>query len=184
MSKHNKLDVVEDMWGDQWMVRVVRDTTHGWDLLLGVPAGRPRRMGAKVIVTTELAAYLDQFRRNPIDVVLPLGRTAIKRVRKLLGHDAFGERRSWWEERVDDLGDLTLEAFAVKHGERMANVETWRMMLLGRKTRSQHWYLDEPARELLASDLPRAYVAEELDIPVGTVGRLRWVVRRAPKAEE
>jgi hypothetical protein len=72
---------------------------------------------------------------------------------------------------------MTETAFAEKHGYSVASVSLANKALFGNRTRPEGWWHQEPALSLLAGLEPRAYVADKLDISVGTVGRLRWVLR-------
>lgn len=114
------IDQAVDAWGDAWDVREARPTRHGFDVLLGWPAGAPRGKGGsggpKVVVTAELARYIDALRGTRRPLELPIGVTTIKRLRRLLGHNSHVDRAAWWEQRANDLGDLTIEAFAKRHG--------------------------------------------------------------------
>lgn len=104
-----------DWSGVEWDVRECRATSHGFDLLIGWPRGEPRGRGGRgvsVILTAELTRHLAQAR--PRDVDLPIGTTAVKRLRSLL--DLRWSWDAWWGARADDLRAMTLEAFCSLHG--------------------------------------------------------------------
>lgn len=169
---------ITDHWGDPWSVFSARDTIHGWMLYMGRPTcGVPmnRCGGNRAIPTTPLVDYVT---RTPLcEVQLPLGRTTIKRLRKLLGLDARLEARQWWEDHADELASMTEAAFAAKYGYSPARVSQVNKVLFGKRLREPGWWREEPARSLLSSDASRLMIAEALGISIGTVGRLRWVLR-------
>jgi hypothetical protein len=128
-----------------------------------------------VILSRELRDYLIATRAK--DARLPISRTTVKKLRRVLGLHWRHERRQWWESKADELAAMNGRLFAQTYGMSEAAVSIAHKRLFGRRLRSPHWWLKEPARSLLRSKLPRAYVAEELGISVSTVGRLRWVAR-------
>lgn len=104
-----------DVAGILWQVREARPTAHGFDVLIGWPDGAPRGRGGRgvaTIITPALARYLTATR--PRDVVLPIGATAVKRLRATLG--LKWSYADWWTARKDDLRAMTLEAFCARHG--------------------------------------------------------------------
>ena len=166
-----------------------RPTVHGFDVLLGRPAGHTAnsggsariRGGPRVIVTPELHRYLET-RRYPVrGVHLPVGRNAVKRLRHLLGLNWLADHAAWWEARSDDLADLTLEAFADRHGVSPTVAVTARLAIFGPRRRPAGWWrAPDVAARLLADPVTatRAEVAADLGISVGAVGRLRWVLKQ------
>lgn len=177
-----KLATVSDFFGDAWDVFEVRDTPRAFPVLLGYPAERPRVWpaggGKRVILTPELAAHLETHRRARFeDMRLPIGKQATQRLRRLLGHHRQLDAQAWWDERFRDLCELTLEAFAVKHGVKTGAVEFARLALLGKTNRDNGWWRIDPARSALLSDRSTADVADELGIAAGSVRRLRWMLR-------
>lgn len=104
-----------DYSGAQWDVRERRPTDHGFELMIGWPKGEPRGMGGRgvaTIITVELAKYLQETRLR--DVSLPIGLTAVKRLRSDMG--LYWSWDEWWEARAADLAAMTLEAFCDRHG--------------------------------------------------------------------
>lgn len=170
-----------DVWGDVWDVRERRPTDHGFDLSLGWPQGVPRGRGGagspRAIVTTDVAAYLETQRHTPAQIRLPCGRTAIKRLRRLLGHDWRADREGWWSERIDDLATMTTDEFAHKHDISAGAVSVNRQALLGRRCREAGWWRDDAVRAILLSDAPITSIADDFDIAVGSVRRLRHFVQ-------
>lgn len=175
-----------DVWGDWWEVREERQTTHGFALALGWPAGVRRGRGAaggvRVIVTTDLAAHLESTRMAPAAHGLPIGNTTVKRLRRLLGHHWQIDRAAWWEERADDLTDLTIEAFATRHAVSVGAVVNARHALFGPALRPAGWWRAPDVAAVILADAPRADIAARLEISVGSVGRLRWALRATPPA--
>ena len=173
-------DTILDVWGDAWYVEEARRTPHGLPVLLGRPrlsgGGRPRQ-GNTSIPTAEHVGHLRAHRERPYDVDLPVSRGVVKRLRRLLGLSWRDDRAAWWEAHADELADLTLAKFARRHGVSEAAASLAHRRLFGRRLRPAGWWREGEAAYLLRSDLPRAYVAHRLGVSVGTVGRLRWVLR-------
>jgi hypothetical protein len=173
---------VKDFWGDEWDVRETRPTTHGFDLCFGWPSGcRGKGFGGPGLICT--TALNDYFKTHALDrngsiYDLPAGRTTIKRVRLILGFNLYAESAVWWEERTEDLTDLPGVEFAKKHAVPASSVSIWRKRLIGKRLREPFWWRENAIAELLQSNLPRAFVAQKLAISVGSVGRLRWLVRK------
>jgi hypothetical protein len=108
----------EDIWGRVWDVREARPTEHGWPVMLGWPQDAQRGKGGggvRAIMTRDLADYLESMRMDPDGISLPLCRTAIKRLRKALGHDWHADNAAWWRERCVDTTS-TIEDFRAAHG--------------------------------------------------------------------
>lgn len=175
---------VTDAWGDPWDVREERKTDHGWPLCLGWPLGVERGQGAaggpRVIVTAELAAHFERHRRAPQGLALPIGNTAIKRIRRLLGHHRQIDAASWWEERISDLADLTIQAFAAQHDCSVGAVVHARHALFGPKLRPAGWWRAPDVAALLISPLPTVEIADRLGIAVGSARRLRGELLAEP----
>lgn len=169
-----------DVWGDAWSVRERRSTEHGFDVLLGWPVGQPRGKGAaggpRVIVTAELAAHMGRIRATPSGHGLPLGNTAITRIRRLLGHHRYIDRAAWWERRAADLIDLTIEQFAERHAVSIGAVVNARHALMGPSLRPAGWWRAPDVSAVLLSDAPTSDTAEVLGISAGSVRRLRWML--------
>ncbi len=183
MSRHvtNQLiRVVRDHYDDQWSVYEERHTEHGWPLLLGRPhtgESLNRVGGNRVILMTDLVEYLIGIRYERGAVNLPVGGTALWRIRRLLGINIYDDMREWWEEHADELSSMTEAVFAEKYGFSPAKVSMANKVLFGKRINDAGWWLKEPARSLIKGDSPRAQVAEELEISIGAVGRLRWRLR-------
>ena len=107
-------------------MREARETPHGWLLLLGWPWGIPRGRGGsggpRIILTRPLVDHLEAHRRDPGSVDLPCGRTAIKRLRALLGLNWYVDGEAWWMDRLEDLATLSGVEFAQRHGVSSAAV--------------------------------------------------------------
>jgi hypothetical protein len=139
-----------------------------------------------VIVTPRLAQHFETHRLAPAHLALPIGNTTIKRIRRLLGHHRQIDRSLWWEERIADLSDLTLDQFAAKHSVSSAAAAHARHAFFGHKLRPSRWWARKDVADILMSDKPRSEIADVLDISVGSVGRLRWMLqtmetRKAPR---
>jgi transposase len=170
-----------DIWDDRWDVREYRTTDHGFAVVLGWPAAQPRGRdgsgGPKVIITAQLASHMEAHRRIPLALHLPIGATAIKRVRRLLGHHRQIDAAAWWDERVTDLSDLTIGAFANRHMVSVGAASTARSALLGPKLRPAGWWRAPDIAAIILSNRPRAEKADLLGLSAGAVGRLRWVLK-------
>jgi hypothetical protein len=183
MARHATIiGSVQDLDGAPWDVREIRPTAHGFDLYIGWPAGQrgPGHGGPRAIPTRELYEYWDARRleRDGSIYDLPLGHSAIKRLRALLGLNLYRESEQWWLDRLDDLLALTGAEFARRHGVHQTSVSVAHAAIFGKRLRAPGWWRNPPARGLLAGNLPRAYVADRLGISIGSVGRLRWILRR------
>lgn len=180
MTNRGPIREIEDAYGDSWAVYEERGTEHGWEILLGRPLGEGplnRVGGNRVILTAELVAYLESIRVHRGSAALPIGKSTYGRLRKVLGHNIYLDLQGWWESHADDLATLTGAEFAAKHGKPESSVSLAHKAMFGKRQRENGWWLSEPARSLLAGDAPRSIVAENLGISVGSVGRLRWMVR-------
>jgi len=180
------IDLITDAFGDEWDVREYRPTMHGFDLAFGWPAdqlrGPGQAGGPRAILTEDLVLYLAAHRDRPKDIQLPVGRTAIKRLRRILGHHWQIDRAAWWEARVDDLSDLTIEDFCRRHGVSAGAAVNARHALFGPALRPPGWWKSPDIAAIIISDRPRAQVAEELGISVGSLGRLRWQLKELKNA--
>lgn len=178
------IDRISDAFGDEWAVREYRPTVHGFDIAFGWPADQLRsggRLGGpKVILSDALVIYLATHRDQPKNIRLPIGRTTLKRLRRTLGHHWRIDRATWWEARSDDLSDLTIEQFCVKHNVSTGAVVNARHALFGPALRPAGWWREKEIAEVILADSPRAEIAEELGISIGSLGRLRWALKDRP----
>ena len=170
---------IEDAWRAIWQVDAARLTAHDFALYLGRPLAMSGPGGAAVILTAELVAYLERFRRAPDLIDLPLSRTTVKRLRRALGHNWYEDGERWWLRRLDDLEAMTTADFAVRYGVKLEAVTYARLNLLGPRQRPAHWWLEPATADLLLSPQPRIYIALMLDICASSVGRLRARLRHA-----
>ena len=102
MKKIKALCQVTDYNGHLWDVWESRPTPHSWPLLLGRPAkctrtDLPRKGPATVIITRELADYLELHRMNRSALCLPIGQNTIFRLRTKLGMNYVADRSRWWD---------------------------------------------------------------------------------------
>lgn len=176
------VDRIDDVFGDQWDVREYRDTDHGFAVALGWPSGAQRGAGGaggpRIIVTRPLAEYLTSLRQTPRMIRLPIGRTAIKRLRRLLGHHWQIDRAAWWDDRVTDLADMTIEQFCAAHDVSAGAVVNARHALFGRTLRPAGWWRDPDIASILLSDRPTAMIADNLDISSVTARRLKSAAKK------
>lgn len=177
------IDRISDAFGDEWDVREYRPTAHDFDVALGWPSGQLRGAGQaggpRVILTASLVAYLTAHRDSPKNIRLPIGRTAIKRLRSILGHHWQIDRASWWEDRVEDLSDLTIDEFSRRHNVAVGSVVNARHSLFGPKLRPAGWWRVADIAKLLIANRPRVEIAGELGISVGSLGRMRYALKHA-----
>ena len=169
-----------DVWGDEWDVRERRDG-GAVPVALGWPEGARRGKGGaggpRVIVTRELADHFERHRARPQDLGLPVGASAIKRVRRLLGHHRQIDRAAWWAERMVELCDLPVSEFAARHAVAIGAVSQARAALFGAKLRPPGWWREPDVAAVLTADEPCAMIADEVALSVGAVRRLRAVLR-------
>lgn len=180
---------VTDVWGDDWDVREMRPTDHGFPVCFGWPKGIARGRsgsgGPKVIVTTPLAAHLEKHRLEPGKLALPIGNTAIKRLRRLMGHYHPIDRAAWWQERIGDLAEYTTEQFAETHGVSVGAIVMARQAFFGPRQRAAGWWRTPATVHILTSRQPTAEIAVELGLSVISVRRLRAEIRlRSPAIRE
>lgn len=175
---------IGDAEGWLWDVREERDTGHGFPLLLGWPFGVPRGRGGAggpaAIPTMELVAYLEIHRPCPAKMTLPLGATAVKRLRRQLGYDRYADRARWWEERIQDLFRLTGEEFVRRHGGTESAASLWRRRLGGeRRARPGDWWHDPKVLTLLQSGISTYALAHVLGISTSVA----WTAKQRAMAE-
>ena len=107
-----------DYKGISWDVREERKTPHGWNIMFGWPSSLPRGAGAggpRVMIDKKLKEYCDDMRFDPGLMDLPISWTTIKRLRRVLDHHRYRDRPLWWKRRREDLLNMTLSEFCIKH---------------------------------------------------------------------
>lgn len=180
------IDTITDVFGDRWDVREYRPTAHGFDIAMGWPANEERGTGKaggpRAILTRSLVIYLAAHRDRPKNIRLPIGRTTLQRLRRILGHHWQIDRAAWWEARTEDLSDLTIEQFCARHNVSAGAVVTARHALFGPKLRPAGWWRNDEVAAIILSNRPRAEIADALGISVGSIGRLRWCLKEADDA--
>jgi hypothetical protein len=171
---------INDVFGDAWDAKPPCNTRHDWSVYLGWPHGCQRGRGGcggpRWILTRPLARYLERTRMR--DIELPLGTSTARKMRHWLGLHWRDERAAWWESKTEEILAMTGSEFARKYALSDAIVSVNTVKLVGRRIREPNWWRASKAAKMLTSDLPRAYVADVLGISVGSVGRLRFVLRR------
>lgn len=178
-----KLEVgatVTDYWGDDWIVINIRTAPGVPAVPLGRPAGYFGRGGPTIFVTPALAEHLERYRHSPGKAGLPVGLTALKRLRRLLGHNRYIDSAAWWEARADDLATLTMEEFAARHGKSMGQIHNAKVALFGPTNRPNGWWRQPEITSLLRSGLPTSEIADQLGLSAGGARRLIWQARQQP----
>lgn len=175
---HHFGDYVADAWGDFWRVQQTRQTVYDFTIYLGRPREMTGPMGAEVIITPELAAHFEKFRRRPQLMGLPLGETAIKRIRRVLGHHRYQDAEVWWLERLHELHELTTADFAARYHVSAGAISQARQRYLEeRRLRAQNWWQEPTMRDALLSQTPAAWIALRTGLAVQTVRKYRAVLR-------
>ena len=175
------IDQMTDAFGDEWDVREYRATQHDFVIAFGWPAdqlrGAGQAGGPRVIMSEDLVIYLASLRDRPKDIRLPIGRTTLKRLRRILGHHWQIDRATWWESRTEDLSDLTIEQFCALHEVSAGAVVNARHALFGPHLRPAEWWRAPDVADIILADKPRADIASDLGISIGSVGRLRYMLK-------
>lgn len=162
-----------DAWQDLWLVSDSRPTTHGFAIYLGRPVEATGPGGAAIIITAELADHFEHHRRLPQRLELPLGGTAVKRIRSILGHNRYQDAELWWLERIADLECLTIADFCARHRVSAGAVSQARTALLGARQRPANWWRTPEMMDLLHSKMPTAWIAERMGLSAVSVRRYR-----------
>lgn len=172
--------ITPDLWGDDWLIIDIRISPDAPPVPLGHPVNHSGRGGPTIFVTTELAAHLEHHRYGPSKAGLPIGLTALKRLRRLLGHNRYIDSTAWWEDRADDLATLTMEEFAARHGKSMGQIHNAKVALFGPTNRPNGWWRQPEITSLLRSGLPTSEIADQLGLSAGGARRLIWQARQQP----
>ncbi len=180
-TQSSSIGTAIDLWGYKWDVKEDRPTLYGWPVRLGWPSDRQKgRSGIgrpQIIVTNPLAMRLWEVRAAPSTHGLPIGATALKRLRRLLGHHRQIDRAEWWADRADDLADLTIEAFAARHQVSTGAVLNARHALFGPVLRPAGWWRAPDVASIILAEMPVAIAADRLGISASSVRRLRGQLR-------
>jgi hypothetical protein len=171
-----------DVFGQAWDVREERPTAHGFPLRFGWPClddGEPQRGkgygGPRLIPTRALYRYWWRLgmRRDGSIYDLPVGKTAIKRLRRMLGLNMYDLHRHWWMERIAELHDLSCTAFATKYELDLSTVSEARKEFFGTRIRPARWWELPEYTAMLTANLATGKIADELKIAPSSVRRLR-----------
>lgn len=162
---------VIDIFGDIWAVIESRTTKQGFIIYLGKSLNSGRG-GKTVILTKELNDYLEKYRLKPSLMSLTIGRTTIKRLRKLLGHDWRGDNYTWWQDHVDDLASMTVEEFAARYNVSVGVVAKWRVHFFGTTNRAPRWWDQMDVKHIILNR-PTLEAAEMLAVTASSIRRLR-----------
>jgi len=171
-----------DAFGAWWDISEFRGTSHGFDVILGWPSGKRRGTGGcgrpRVVLTKPLVEHLERFRMNPGKADLPLGWSAIRRIREKLDHHIRKDIRRWWESRGKDLAALSGFKFAKKHGKSPQAAHRTVRILLENRHKQKMWWTSPDVLAVLASERPDAEVAAALGVNPNSLRRLRSACRR------
>jgi len=176
--KYPILGQVRDVEGSLWHVRDIRDTKHGFDLLLGSPDTRtesyPRGL-PRLIATRPLVDFWEanKIRRDGVLFDLPAGRTTLKRLRHRLGFHNLDDLSEYWQERIEDLEELSAREFAKRHGVHIDVVFDTRLKLLGKRARDLGWWRKPRPLKVLRSKITLREMGEKLGISITQAKRLR-----------
>jgi hypothetical protein len=174
------LGKVTDAFGVRWDIGEIRPTKHGFPILLGWRQGHPRGRcygRSSVILTRALARYLKRVRANPAKADLPISFASIVNLRKKLGHHWTKDRRLWWEERQEDLSNLTEPQFAKKYQRKVGLVRYGRIRVVGRIRRPKDWWQTDETLAVLRSAKTHRIAGMELGISFIMVRRLRELAK-------
>lgn len=187
------LTIVRDIWGDRWRVIERRPTDYGFAVYMGWPTadvGRERGGKPGIIVTAPLAHHVRTHVQRPHALPLPVGRKALRRVRKALGVDHrvwIDNRIYWWVDRIDDLATLSAVKFAAKHGQsswtRKGTLSStlvciMRGVLLGASARPKGWWRAPSVVAVMKNkDLTLDQIGDRLGVSPITVSRIRRELR-------
>ena len=169
---------IEDYRDRLWNVRFERHTAHGWLLLLGrlVDPGNEEkncRGGDQVIITRELAAYMEATRMTPGTIDLPVSITTVTRLRRTLGQNFIADRAIWWDEHLYDL-TAPQKDVATVYGVSAATIARQsrsRCIIHG----SARWTPDEKAqfRQFLTEKLSTREIAARMNKTKGAIKVMR-----------
>ncbi len=165
---------VMDAWEEAWLIEEARPTKHGFALFLGRPREATGPMGNQVVITADLAAHFERYRRQPGTMDLPISKTTITRIRSVLGHHRYQDLEMWWLDRLVDLQELTTADFCVRHRVSAGAVSQARQAYLGeRRVRDANWWRTGEMRDLLLSKMPAAWIAQKTSLALVTVRKYR-----------
>lgn len=166
---------VFDVFGDLWLVKTSRPTFLGFEMYLGRPAYFTGPAGPAIILTDDLVDQFERHRRNPAKLkeILPIGKTAVTRIRRVLGHHRYQDAELWWLERADDLMRMTIADFCVKHRVSSGAASQARQALSGPRQRPNNWWRSTESMDILHSKMPTAWIAERLGLAASTVRKYR-----------
>lgn len=181
--KFPALGQVRDVDGGLWVVRDIRDTKHGFDLLFGSPArhhGSFRGGLPRLIATQSLVDFWEanRIKRDGILFDLPAGRTTLKRLRRRLGFHSLDDLSEFWQQRIEDLEALSAADFAARHHVHIDVVFDTRRKLLGRRARQLGWWRNPMPLEVLQANMPLREMGAKLSISISHAKRLRDQARQ------
>ena len=133
---------VLDHAGDAWTVFDARETPHDFPVLLGLRLGERTGPGGagrtRVILTPELAAYLEARWNDPKAFDLPLASKAVVRLRRKLGHHRRRDQSARWDS-LGDLSKLTGSKIAARLGVQPHHAVDGKRDWVGRKYKPEGW---------------------------------------------
>lgn len=170
---------IHDFADRVWNVRFERPTAHGWLLLLGRPAnpGDEEKNcygGDQVIITHELANYMEAMRMVPREIDLPVCIATVTRIRRVLCQNFNADRAKWWDEHKYDLTSEQKD-FAVTY-EVCPSTVARHSKLRGIIHGSQKWSKED--KSLLLRLLKKQLSVEEIATQMGRSKGAIKVMRR------
>jgi hypothetical protein len=186
-AKHERATIcqVRDVHGENWDVRQILPTKHGFYLFFGSPAGGTWRSNACIIATKELHNFWDSNRTRHDGLIydLPIGRSTVKRVRRRLQFNFLEDWSKFWQDRIDDLKTITAREFAAKHKVEQNVVKEMRFKILGRRARQIGWWREPRVLAILLAETTHRAAAEKLGIGTSQVFRLREQARKEMQSQ-
>lgn len=176
---------IEDAFGVLWDVRRIAPAPDGTPCHHGWPHGWRRGRGGvggpAWVLTPGLIAWLERNRFAALAALdgMPFGRTALKRMRRQLGHHGKTDRRAWWVERLDDLASLESQEFTERHTRTngrlsAAAVDLARAELVGFRGQRKAAWRDHA--EVILGGMPTQIIADKLGIAVDVACKMRWLL--------
>lgn len=178
--------IIRDIYNHRWAVREFRETKHGFPIAFGYRLedwGLPSLGGSWIIITHPLRRYLESIRMRPSDADLPIGVTALTRLRRDLGHHHERDMLRFYKHHRRDLRKMTDKEFGAKFGIEEGAVRRYRQKHFGRKARQPGWYNTPEIRDLFLGGESTAELVSRFKIGESNVYRIRRKLREINPAE-